>query len=93
VNERGVDYGVSRGSTTAQAFEIREVAAMHLRARRSNRPRRSFGSREAEHLVSRRNQFSDNRRADKAARAGNENTHRIFSRVGSIRFSAYDLSG
>jgi len=72
VNKGGMNHGIGRGRAAAQAFQILQIAAMHLGACSSNRLGGCFGTREAEHFDVPPQSVQRQPQTDKAARAGNE---------------------
>jgi hypothetical protein len=68
VVEGGVDHAIGSGSTTAQAFQIIERAAMYGGACRAQRRCSGVRAREAEHLMSGIEQFFDDGGADRRAK-------------------------
>ena len=73
--EGGVDHGIRLARAVAQAFQIVERAAMDLGAHGGEGFRSGFGAGETEHLMARCDEFADDRGADKAGRAGDEDAH------------------
>lgn len=91
--EGGVDHSVRGGHTCAQTFCICNITAMHLCADGGKR----FGGRirtcKTEHLMSRGDQFLDNRRANESSRAGNKDTHEEFLRFDTETIWRFEISG
>jgi hypothetical protein len=81
VVEGGVDHAIGLSRATAQAFQISHIAAMDSGAESGDGRGCLIRARQAEDFVSCANQFFDDGRADKAARAGNEDTHEKILRV------------
>ena len=65
----------SDSRATAQALEIFERTAMDIGSRRGKGRGSRIRAGEAEHLMPRGDQFSDDGGADEAGRAGDEDTH------------------
>ena len=82
VVEGGVDHGVRPRRSGAKAVEILEVAAMRLRTGRRKGLRAGIGSRQAQDLVSGRQQLGYDARADEAGRAREKYPHETLSDVG-----------
>jgi hypothetical protein len=81
VVERGMDHGIRRAGAGAEAVEIIQRSAMDFRAQRGERCRAAVRTAEAQHLVPRADQLGSDGGADKAGRAGDEDTHGISSSV------------
>ena len=75
VLEREVDHAVRRIGRRAQGVEIVERAATHLRPGGGERGGRVIRAGEPDHLMPRADQFGNDRGADPAGCAGDENTH------------------
>jgi hypothetical protein len=88
--EGEMDHGVRASSPGAEAFQIIEVAAMHLGALGGKRLGAGIGAGETENLVASPDEFRNEGRTDEAGGAGNENTHREFSLIKGGRIARPD---
>jgi hypothetical protein len=70
-----VNHAVRSGRSAAKAFKIFERAAMHLGPSGDKRFSSRIRASEAEYLMTRVNQLTDNSRTDETCGACNENTH------------------
>ena len=75
MDEGGVDHAVRGGGSAAQAFQVFEIAAMHLGTGGDKRLGAGIRASETEHLMARVDEFLNNGRADKSGGAGDEDTH------------------
>ena len=75
VFEREVDDAVGVGGRLSEPVEIIKVTSVRRRAERGHGRGGGVGSRQADDVVSCRDEFGDDRRAEMAGRAGDENTH------------------
>jgi hypothetical protein len=64
VPEGGVNDGVSRSGSAAQAFQVFQIAAMHLSPGSGQRLGARIAARKTEHLVACADEFRDNPRTD-----------------------------
>ena len=84
--ERGVDDSIGLLGAGAKAVGVLQIAAMDLRAGGFELSRASVGPRQAEHLVSGREQFGNDARADEAGRTSEEYAHGTAFRYCSAHY-------
>ncbi len=70
-----MDHALRCLGRPAQAVEIVEGAAVHLRPRGDERGRRGIRTSQPDHLVTCADELGNNGRTDPAGRAGDEDTH------------------
>jgi hypothetical protein len=75
VPEGGVDDGIAGGCPTAQAFQVFQIAAMHLRAGGCEQLGALIAARKTKHLVACVDELRNESRTDEACRARNKHTH------------------
>jgi hypothetical protein len=75
VVERGVDYRIRLIRAGTERLGMFQIAAMDPRAGTFEGARAGIGSRQAENLVPRREQFGNDTGTDEAGGAGEEDTH------------------
>ena len=78
--EREVDHAIRRGRRAAQAVEVVEGAAMHLRPGGGEGSGRGIRASQPDDLMARADELGNDGGADPAGRAGDENTHEKTSR-------------
>ena len=96
MDEGGVNHAVRRSRGAAQAFEVLEIAAMHLGAGRGERLGARVRAGEADHLMARADKLLNDGGADKACGAGDEDTHGAspgFISLGRVRGPVIDEIG
>ena len=79
--EGGVDHAIRVVCSAAQAFEVLDIASMHLGAGSGERRGGRIRTNKPEHLMARGDQFFDDGRADKSGGTGNEDAHEEILRV------------
>src|SRR5258708_17085511 len=75
MDEGRVNHAVRSGRSAAKAFEVLERAAMHLSPSGDKRFSSCIRASEAEYLMTRVNQLTDDSRTDETCSACKENTH------------------
>ena len=70
MNEGRVDYAIRHGCAFAEAFEVIQIAAMHLGARGHKRVGAGIRSCETEHLMPRGDEFWNDGGTDEAGGSG-----------------------
>jgi len=79
VDEGGVDHAIRQGGAAAQAFQVFEIASMHLGPRGDKRLGGRIRASKTEHLMARADELLNNGGTDKTGSAGDEDTHDDFS--------------
>jgi hypothetical protein len=74
--ESQMDHGIRLGRSAAQAFQVFEIAAVHLGAGASQRIGASLGASQPQNLMTCANELRDQSRTYKSCCTRNENTHR-----------------
>lgn len=77
--EGEVNHAIRHGSSTAQAFEVFKIAAMHLRASLDQRLGARIRARKTDHLMAGVDKLRNNCSTDKACSTGYEDTHFDYS--------------
>ena len=73
--EGGVDDGIGRGRSAAQAFQVLQIASMRLGARGFKRLCARIRSRHSKNLMARADEFFHDGGTDESGSAGNEYAH------------------
>ena len=86
--ESQMDHAIGLRRAAAQAVEILQIAAMHLRARGPQRRRAFIRARQTQHAVPCSDQLLNHRCSDKAGRARYKYSHQTSSLMDGGHLSA-----
>ena len=92
VDEGGVDHAIRHGRAAAQAFQVFEVASMHLGTGGDERLGARIRASEAEHLMARVDELLNDGRTDKARAPVTKTRIAISPLLHSVTASAVPLS-
>ena len=87
-----MDHALRHGRAATQAFQVFEIAAMHLGPGGEEGLGARIRASEAQHLMAGADEFLNNGGADKTCRSGDENTHREYSLLLAVTAVAAPLS-
>jgi len=79
VDKGGVNHGVRQGCSAAQAFQVFQIAPVHLGSGGDKGPGARIGAGETKHPVARINEIRNNGGTDESCGASDEDTHYDFS--------------
>jgi hypothetical protein len=79
VDKGGVNHAIRQGCSTAQAFQIFQIASMNLGAAGGQGRSGRIGAGKPQHLMARLDELLNHRGTDKAGSTGYEHTHYDFS--------------